>query len=150
MSYYYEDMSYYSYTVPEHYEDSLNYSYMVPAYYSKTLSDSYTSLETIHYIDTPPYDDEDHLVPTYDDDRLAPISPTLYESEANAVTVEEGIYFEEDIHPAYREPLPPSMTSPMIASTPHISRPILIMHTAPSRMKNWNRRLNGLKRHYRR
>lgn len=119
MSYYYEDMSYYSYTVPEHYEDSLNYSYTVPAYYSKTLSDSYdTSLETTHYIDTPPYDDEDHLVPTYDDDRLAPISPTLYESEANVVTVEEGIYFEEDIHPAYRDPPANNYWEPMKIQLP--------------------------------
>lgn len=121
----------------------------------------YYHSEPVYYIDTPPYDDEDHLEPTYDDDWSAPISLTLYEIdhehefEANAVTVEEGIYYEEDIHPAYRDPqpitignqckfnpllqpLPPSMTPPMIASSPHNSLPISILHTASSWMKNWN------------
>ena len=84
----------------------------------------YYHSEPVYYIDTPPYDDEDHLEPTYDDDWSAPISLTLYEIdhehefEANAVTVEEGIYYEEDIHPAYRDPPANNYWEPMQIQPP--------------------------------
>jgi hypothetical protein len=128
MSYYYEDTSHYSYTIPAHYEDTSNYSYSVPAdynlpsepvYYDDTPSDpiyydDFTS-DPVYYDNTISdhiYDDNTRLEPTFDDDQFSPISPTSYELEyepeleANhdAEAVAEAIYYEEDIHPAYLDP----------------------------------------------
>ena len=106
MSYYYEDTSHYCYTVPAGYEDTSGYSYSVPAdYYNSPPDPIYydnTPTDIIHYAD-----DTTVWSPS--------VSPTSYEVEyehdlgANT----EAIYYEEDLHPAYRDPPADDYCEPM-------------------------------------
>lgn len=128
MSYYYDDGSYYSYTdtVPTHYEDSSTYSYSVP-------TDYYPNPEPTYYHDPPSdpiYQDDFSPEPTYCDDDLvyhdndtqtelahfddatawsSPPPPMTYEVvdedelEAYAEAASNRTYFEDEIHPAYRD-----------------------------------------------
>ena len=89
MSYYYEDTSHYCYTVPAGYEDTSSYSYSVPADYYDSPPDP------VYHDDTP--DDITNWSPS------VPLTlyEVEYEHELEANT--EVIYYEEDLHPAYRD-----------------------------------------------
>jgi hypothetical protein len=83
MSNYYEDTSYYCYSVPAHYEDTINYDYSVPT----------------HTVNTPVYYDDDDTSsdPTYYDDRLSDSvyldNPESYDSN----TSPDPIYYDDHL-----------------------------------------------------
>jgi hypothetical protein len=106
MSYYYEDISHYSYTTPTYYEDTSSYSYNEPTHYD-------TPSDPIYYEDVssePVYCEDIHPEPVYLDDRTTwslTTSPTSYEVEceleAYAEAASNRTYFEDEVHPAYRD-----------------------------------------------
>src|SRR5271156_6450513 len=83
MSYYYEDTSYYCYSVPAHYEDTIDYDDSVPA-------------APTHDDDTPLYDDNAQPdILYYDED--------IYPCNSSHLVEPVELYCEDEIHPAYRD-----------------------------------------------